>query len=99
MFVSALSAKEIANNLFDHIVNPLIALMLFIAILFFIVIAIKLLLGAESMERKNLFSRLWWSIFGIFIITSVWTIIAFVGRLAESDIKISFWNYLEILCT
>ena len=89
MFVFALSAKEIADNLFDHIVNPLMAGMLFIAILFFIGIAIKLLMGAESTDRKELFTKLWWSIAGIFIITSVWTIIAFIGRLAESDIKIS----------
>lgn len=83
---NALSSKELATNLFDHIVNPLIAIMLFIAILIFIVIAIKLIAGAESADRKDLFTKLGWSIAGIFIIVSVWTIIHFVGRLAESKV-------------
>ncbi|MCY4577147.1 MAG: hypothetical protein OXB96_01780 [Candidatus Kaiserbacteria bacterium] len=96
MLTYALSAKEIANNLFDHIVNPLMAGMLFIAILFFIIIAVKLIAGAESTERKDLFTKLGWSIAGIFIITSVWTIIAFVSRVAESDIKTSLYHSAEI---
>ena len=86
MIANAISAKEIANNLLDHIVNPLMAGMLFIAILIFIIIAIKLIAGAESTDRKDLFTKLAWSIVGIFIIVSVWTIIHFVGRIAESDI-------------
>ena len=97
MLVFALSAKEIADNLFDHIVNPLMAGMLFIAILFFIIIAVKLLAGAESTERKDLFTKLGWSIFGIFIITSVWTIIAFVSRLAERDIQTSLHYLAETI--
>ena len=95
MLALALSAKEISNNLFDHIVNPLMAGMLFIAILVFIIIAIKLLAGAESTERKDLFTKLGWSIAGIFIITSVWTIIAFVSRIAERDIQTSFQHLVE----
>ena len=86
MIANAISAKEIANNLLDHIVNPLMAGMLFIAILIFIIIAIKLIAGAESTDRKDLFTKLAWSIIGIFIIVSVWTIIHFVGRIAESDL-------------
>ena len=85
MLVNAISSKEIANNLLVHIVNPLMAGMLFIAILIFIVIAIKLIAGAESVDRKELFTKLGWSIVGIFIITSVWTIIHFVSRVTESD--------------
>ena len=95
MLALALSAKEVANNLFDHIVNPLMAGMLFVAILFFIIIAIKLIAGAESTERKDLFTKLGWSIAGIFIITSVWTIIAFVSRLAERDIQTSLQHLAE----
>ena len=98
MFVFALSAQEIAGNLFDHIVNPIMAGLLFVAILIFIVIGIKLLAGADSLDRKDLFTKLGWSIFGIFIITSVWTIIALVGRLAESDIQISLRTMVEVAC-
>ena len=97
MIVNALSAKEIADNLFDHIVNPLMAGMLFIAILFFIITAIKIIAGAEATDRKDLFTKLGWSIAGIFIITSVWTIITFVSRLAESDIQISIKRLVDIL--
>ena len=86
MTAYALSAKEIANNLLEHIVNPLMAGMLFIAILLFIIIAIKLMAGAESADRKELFTKLGWSIAGIFIIVSVWTIIHFVARITESDL-------------
>ena len=96
MLVYAITSKEIADNLFDHIVNPLMAGMLFIAILIFIVIAIKLLAGAESIDRKDLLAKLGWSIGGIFIIASVWTIIAFVSRLAESDLQISLQHLLKI---
>ncbi len=99
MLTYALSAKNIADNLFDHIVNPLMAGMLFIAILFFIIISIKLIAGAESTERKDLFAKLGWSIVGIFIITSVWTIISFVGRLAESDIQVSLQHLMETTCS
>ena len=95
MLASALSATDIANNLFDHIVNPLMVGMLFIAILFFIIVAIKLIAGAESTERKDLFTKLGWSIAGIFIITSVWTIIGFVSRVAESDIQTSLHHLIE----
>ena len=97
MLALALSAKEVANNLFEHIVNPLMAGMLFIAILFFIIIAIKLMAGAESTERKDLFTKLGWSIAGIFIIASVWTIIAFVSRLAERDIQTSLRHPIETI--
>ena len=99
MLALALSAKNIANNLFDHIVNPLMAGMLFVAILFFIIIAVKLIAGAESTDRKELFTKLGWSIAGIFIITSVWTIITFVGRLAESDIQVSLQRLIETTCS
>ena len=97
MLAYAISAKDIANNLFDHIVNPLMAGMLFIAILFFIIISIKLIAGAESTERKDLFTKLGWSIAGIFIITSVWTIIGFVSRVAERDIQTSLHHPIETI--
>ena len=93
----ALSAKEIANNLFDHIVNPLMAGMLFIAILFFIIVAIKLIAGAEATDRKDLFTKLGWSIAGIFIITSVWTIIGLVSRLAERDVQTSLQYLVDFI--
>ena len=97
MLVYALSAKEIANNLFDHIVNPLMAGMLFIAILFFIIVAIKLIAGVEATDRKDLFTKLGWSIAGIFIITSVWTIIGLVSRLAERDVQTSLQYLVDFM--
>lgn len=86
LVVDALTAKSVAHNLFEHIVNPLIGGMLFVAILVFIIIAIKLLRSVDSLDRKDLFLKLFWSIVGIFIIVSVWTIIHFVSRLAESNV-------------
>lgn len=88
MIVSALSGKEISDNLFEHIVDPIMGAMALVAILLFAITAIKLIRNADSVDRKDLFTRLGWSIFGIFIIVSVWTIIAFVGRLAESNLQI-----------
>lgn len=87
MYVFALSAEEIAGNLFEHIVNPLMAAMLFVALLVFIIIAVQLIKNSDSVDRKELFTKLSWSIAGIFIITSVWTIIAFVAKIAESDLQ------------
>ena len=89
MLASALSAKDLADNLFDHIVDPLMGLMLLVSILIFIWIGVQLIRNSDSTDRKDLFTKLAWSIFGIFIIISVWTIIGFVADLAGSDIEIS----------
>ena len=87
MTAHALSPTEFANRLLEHIVDPLIALMAFIALLFFIITAARIIYNTDSYDRSKIMTQLWWSIFGIFIIFSVWTILTFVGRLANSDIS------------
>ena len=89
MFALALSAKDFADNLFEHIVDPLMGLMLLVSILIFVWIGVQLIRNSDSTDRKELFTKLAWSIVGIFIITSVWTVISFVADFAGSDIEIS----------
>ena len=86
MTTNALSATEFANNLFDHIVDPLIALMAFIAILYLVFSVIRVIANSESNNRPAQFKHLFWSVIGIFVIFSIWTVITFIGRLAESDL-------------
>lgn len=87
MVVNALSAGEFADKLLEHIIDPIIAALAFIALLLFIVTAVKIVYNSDAAgDRAALFRTLWWNVFGIFVIFSVWTIITFVEQLAESDV-------------
>ena len=89
MITNALTAGQFANRLLDNIVEPLIVLMAFTALLIFIAIAIRFISKADSSEqRAGMFKSMAIIIFGIFIIFSIWTIFTFVGRLANSDTNI-----------
>ena len=89
MITYALTAGQFANRLLDNIVEPLVVLMAFTAILIFIAIAIRFISNADSSEqRAGMFKSMGIIILGIFIIFSIWTIFSFVGRLANSDINI-----------
>ena len=84
----ALSAREIANRLFEHIVDPLIALMAFIALVLLIVMGIKFITTDASEDRGEMLKKLGWTIFGIFIIFSIFTIVSFVERLSEPGTRV-----------
>lgn len=89
MLAYALTANQFANRLLENIVEPLVVLMAFIAILIFIGVAIRFINKADSSEqRAGMFKSMGIIIFGIFVIFSIWTIFSFVGRLANSDIDI-----------
>ena len=87
MTITSFTPQEFANKLFEHIVDPLLAAMAFTSILLLIVVGIKFIKNADSLERGKLFKSLAMVVFGIFVIFSIWTIVTFVGRLAESDIN------------
>ena len=87
MVTYALTSREFANRLFEFIVDPLIALLAFTALLLFIWTGISLIRNQkESGDRAVLFKRMGIVILGLFVIFSVWTIFSFIGRLAGSDI-------------
>ena len=89
MLAYALTANQFANRLLENIVEPLVVLMAFIAILIFIGAAIRFINKADSSEqRAGMFKSMGIIIFGIFVIFSIWTIFSFVGRLANSEIDI-----------
>ena len=89
MKVYALSAAEFGNRILDVLVSPLIALMAFLALLVFIVAAIRFMYLADaSGDRQGIFKRMIIIIIGLFIIFSIYTIFAFVGRLAGSPIQL-----------
>ena len=72
MIAHALSAKDLATRLLDHIVNPLIGLMAIVAILLFIVTAINLSVHQENqVTEKTPFIKMGYAIFGMFSILSV----------------------------
>ncbi len=89
MEVYAFSAAEFGNRIITILVDPLIALMAFLALLLFIFAAIRFIHNADSAsERGEMFKRMAIIIFGIFIIFSIYTIFSFISRLANSDIDL-----------
>ena len=90
MIANALSPTEIANRLLENIVNPLIALMAFIALLVLVIMGIKYVVNVDDAgNRGDLFKKMGWAVFGIFIIFSIYTVIAFVDRFAEGSVDIN----------
>ena len=86
----AISAGEFGNRILEHIVEPLVALMAFIALLLFVITAVRFVHNADSSkDRGSWFRSLAIIILGIFVIFSVYTIFVFVGRLANSDIPLT----------
>ena len=89
MVTYALSAGEFGNRILEHIVEPLVALMAFVALLLFIITAIRFVHNADSSgKRSTMFKSMAVIIFGIFVIFSIYTIFIFVGRLANSPINL-----------
>ena len=85
MTAYALSAAKLANNLFEHIVNPLIAFLGFIALMILVIGAMHFMFKADSaQERKEILKKLAIMIFGIFVVFSVWSIFRLAYRLADS---------------
>ena len=84
MIAYALSATKLANNLFEHIVNPLIVLLGIIALIILLIVAIRLMAKTDSTDKKDIIKQLAMVIFGIFILFSVWSIFIFVYELADS---------------
>ena len=73
--------------------------MAFIALLLFIITAIRFMYNSESSDkRSSMFKSMAIIVLGIFVIFSIYTIFVFVGRLANSDIalikeKVHFGEY------
>ena len=89
MIVHALSPEAFANRLFENIVDPIIALLAFLALLLFVWTAILLIKRQkESGDRAELFKRMGIVILGLFIVFSVSTIFLFVDRLANPEIDL-----------
>lgn len=87
MIAYALTPTEFANNLLQEIVDPLVALMAFVALLILIYKVIQYVRNpGDAANRVTALKGIGISVFGIFIIFSIWTIFVFVGRLADSDV-------------
>lgn len=80
-----IDAVKITNNIFEFIVDPLVAILAFIAIFYFIITTIRFLLNGDGGKRGELIKQMLWSVVGMFIIFSVWTIFTFVERITESN--------------
>lgn len=93
MFVYALEANELANRLFEHVVDPIIALLAFIALLIFVWTGVRYIYNVESSEKRgSLYRSFGIIIFGLFIIFSIYTIFSFVNRLAGDRTPIEGGN-------
>ena len=73
-----------ANRLFEQIIDPITALLAFVAIIL-LIYAVFRFMRSSSGDRDPSFKGLAMAVFGIFIIFSIWTIFSFVSRLATSE--------------
>lgn len=97
MITHALTAEEFANNVFSEIVEPLIALIAFIALLLFVWFAGKVVRnsGEDAEKRKENVKKMFIAMFGLFLIFSVYTVFIFVIRLSNSETEIEKQERLE----
>ena len=82
------AAERFANKLFFEIVDPIISILFFVALFIFIVNIIRFMVNKESAKRGDIVKSVLWSIVGLFVISSVFTIIFFLGRVGDTNIDV-----------
>ncbi|MDE0243230.1 MAG: hypothetical protein OYG31_00735 [Candidatus Kaiserbacteria bacterium] len=75
---------EFSNAFFEQIIDPIIALLAFVAIFLLIYVVFRFM-RSDSSDRSGSFKGLAMVVLGITVIFSVWTIFSFVRNLATTD--------------
>ena len=89
MIVYSLTAEEFAQKLFVNIVDPIVAILFITAVIYFFYVVIKYIKDVENVDlREARLHGLLWGIVGLFVISSVWSILFFIKRITDSDTPI-----------
>lgn len=82
------AAVTFANQLLFNIVDPIIAILFYVALAYFIFRLAKYMLigSSDSTGRKAALKSIIFSLVGLFFISSVYTILFFVARISESEV-------------
>jgi hypothetical protein len=73
----------------DNIINPVMSLVLSIAVLVFFYGTVRFILDRNKPEQNaNSKKAMFWGLIGIFIIASVWQIMDFVAGMFNSSIRL-----------
>jgi hypothetical protein len=81
-----ISANNLINNILDNIVNPIILLMLALAVIFFLWGVLDFVRNAENSEkRKEGGTHMLWGAIGLFIMISAYGIVRLIiGTITNS---------------
>lgn len=66
-------------TLVETVVGRLIPIFVALALIFFIYGLIKFVISADAEAREDGKSMMWWGIIALFVIVSIWGIVAFIG--------------------
>ena len=78
------AAGDFANKLFQFIVDPLITLLVFVGIFLLVVQVVRYISSTDAQDKGTKLLYILGTIFGLFIMTSVWVVFRFVGEVADS---------------
>ena len=68
-------------GLIEQVVGRLIPIVVALALIWFIWGLIQFLIAADSEGRDDGKSKMWWGIIALFVIVSIWGIVAFIGHI------------------
>ena len=68
-------------GLIEQVVGRLIPIVVALALIYFIWGLIQFLIAADSEGRDDGKSKMWWGIIALFVIVSIWGIVAFIGNI------------------
>lgn len=79
---------EFANKVFEHFINPVIALLVFVGFILLIYLVFRFVKASSdgSGDRQVSFKGLAMAVFGIFVMVSIWTIFNFVSNVATTKV-------------
>ncbi|HEY4504392.1 MAG TPA: pilin [Candidatus Paceibacterota bacterium] len=85
------SAQAVGGNipallsLIESVVGRLIPIFVALALIYFIWGLMKFILAADSEAREEGKKGMWWGIVALFVIVSIWGIVAFISRTLGID--------------
>jgi hypothetical protein len=89
LFVSA--ATSVGGNidallrLVENVIGRLIPIFVALALIYFIWGLIKFVIAADAEAREDGKKMMWWGIVALFVIVSIWGIVAFIGNILGID--------------
>ncbi len=84
VFSQSLTVNGFVDNVFTHVVNPVIIILFYLALFWFVWhLALYLLNSEDAGKRKENLKHILYGSIGLFIIVSIQTIFLFLNRLAE----------------